>query len=65
MRKSTQPTTVRSDDDEEWWYNEIDSLRQDVGSVTTITETPKKRRQKIYRRRIGFLVNIDELIEAE
>lgn len=36
-----------------------------IGVATTVTEVPPKRRQKIYRRRIGFLVDIDELIEAE
>ena len=57
---------VRNDEDDPDWYNEINACSPGaIGSVTCITEVPKKRRQKIYQRRIGFLVDIDELIEAD
>jgi hypothetical protein len=56
----------KQSDDEEWWYDEIEACTPGpVGSATTVSEVPRKRRQKVYRRRIGFLVNIDELIEAD
>jgi hypothetical protein len=56
----------RNDDDDDWWYAEIAACSPgQIGSVSTLTELPPKRRQKVYRRRMGFLVDIDELIEAD
>ena len=36
-----------------------------VGSVTTLSETPKKRKKKVRRRPIGYQADIDKLEEAE
>lgn len=56
----------KSDEEDDWWYAEIAACSPGaIGSVSTTSELPPKRRQKIQRRRIGFLVNIDELIDAD
>ena len=36
-----------------------------IGSVSTITETPKKLKKKVYKRPIGFMADIDTLEEAD
>ena len=36
-----------------------------IGSVTAITETPKKRKKKVYKRPIGFMADIDKIEEAD
>ena len=35
-----------------------------VGAISSITETPKKRRQKVKRRPIGFMADIDTFLES-
>ncbi len=36
-----------------------------VGSVTTISETPKKQKKKVWKRPIGFITDLDRLEEAD
>lgn len=52
-------------DDE--WFDEACELAMigGIGTVTTIMERPKKGRKKYYRRPIGFITNIDELIPCD
>ncbi len=50
--------------DQEW--NEVWDLAYvgGMGCITTITELPKKRKKKVWKRPIGFMTDIDTLIEA-
>ena len=46
------------------WFDETHELAMvgGIGTITPIMERPKKSRKKYYRRPIGFITDIDELI---
>ena len=46
------------------WYDEALEIAMvgGIGTITPIMEKPKKGRKKVYRRPIGFITNLDELI---
>jgi len=48
-------------------FDEIHELAMvgGVGTITPIMDRPKKGRKKYYRRPIGFITDIDELIECD
>ena len=58
----------RKADDDPYETFDLDSelaMCGGVGSITTITETPKKRRKKVKHRPIGFMTDLDKMEDAE
>ncbi len=57
----------KSDDDpyETFEFDHELNMVGGVGTVTPITETPKKRRKPVKRRPIGYITDLDKLEDAE
>ncbi len=55
----------KSSDDSEFDEDHELAMVGGVGSINSITETPKKRRKPVKRRPIGYLANIDKMEDAE
>ena len=51
--------------DDDWDMMHELSMVGGMGSVSPEYERPPKKKKKVYRRPIGFITDIDKLIEAD
>ena len=50
---------------DDWeWDHEL-AMVGGLGHISTISETPKKRKKKVYKRPIGFMADIDKIEEVD